>query len=168
MMMTITGTAALLIVAAALFTDVRAMIIPNRLTLTACLAGLLYQGVMGGWGGLAEALLGTAAGFGPLLILYLLKGVGAGDVKLFGALGAWLGPAAVLQVLCYSILFAGLIGVIILVIHRPFFYRCVDVLRSWFRLGGTSGTMDGSEAKQRLRFPFMLAVAPAALIYFLI
>ena len=163
-----TSVAALMIVGVALISDVRAMIIPNRLTLTACISGWLFHGIASGWSGLGGALLGTAAGFLPLLILYFLRGIGAGDVKLFGALGAWMGPAAVLELMCYSILLAGLIGLVILMVYRPFFYRCLNVLQGWMLMNSNGEAPDDDRGnRKRLRFPFMLAVAPAAVICFI-
>ncbi|GBF76443.1 prepilin peptidase [Paenibacillus sp. 598K] len=166
--MAMTSMAALLIVATALITDIRAMRIPNVLTLTACVVGWLYQGIAAGWAGLGLALLGTAAGFAPLLLMYLLRGVGAGDVKLFGALGAWLGTAAVFELMCVSIILAGIIGLAVLICYRPFLSRCLNVLQGWMWLRVDGAGPSDDESRKRLRFPFMLAVAPAALICFVI
>src|SRR5580704_14799486 len=66
--------------------------IPNWLTIPGVLAGValnsfLYQG----WPGLRLSLLGLAVGFGSYFILYLLRAMGAGDVKLMAAIGAMVG-----------------------------------------------------------------------------
>ena len=47
---------------------------------------------LGGVDGFLFSLAGFAVGFGLLLVLWLLKSCGGGDVKLFAALGAWVGP----------------------------------------------------------------------------
>ena len=54
------------------------MKIPNRLTATFIIAGIVYQSVMFGMSGGIQSVLGAAAGFMPLLVLYVLKGIGAG------------------------------------------------------------------------------------------
>lgn len=164
MIVTITGTGAAILLACAFATDVRAMRIPNVLTVTALAAGaccrLLLTGLQGG----QLALLGAIAGFLPFFVLYLFKGIGAGDVKLFAALGAWLGPAAVLNIAMYAILYAGAIGVLYMLVSRPFCRRMLSgavVLLSPALLG-KGALLRGAEAGTK-RFPFMIAVLPAAL-----
>lgn len=87
--------------------------IPNELTLSVVVLGLLLQAVLAGrQGGLSAAgsglgwgLLGLlACGIVPLLI-WLAKGGGGGDVKMMGALGALLGPMVGLEAETY--MFAG-------------------------------------------------------------
>src|SRR5690242_782668 len=100
----LSASAVLLVIA--FFTDVRAMRIPNLLTGLFFAAGCGYHLLVYGLAGGLSALAGALAGFVPLLALYLFNGIGAGDVKLFAALGAWLGVLPVLQVLVYSVFYA--------------------------------------------------------------
>jgi prepilin peptidase CpaA len=72
--------------------DVRTRRIPNWFTVPVLAAGLLFHSLTGGWGGLLMAIGGFVTGFGILLVLWLTGGGGGGDVKLMGAVGAWLGP----------------------------------------------------------------------------
>ena len=65
--------------------------IPNWLTYTGMVVGLAFGGLAGGWPGLGMAALGLVAGFLPMLVMYMGGGLGAGDVKLMGAVGALLG-----------------------------------------------------------------------------
>jgi prepilin peptidase CpaA len=88
------GVEALLltIVLGAAVYDVRYRRIPNWLSLSGVLLGLamnafLYQG----WPGLRISLVGLAAGFGVYFVLYALRAMGAGDVKLMAAVGAIVG-----------------------------------------------------------------------------
>lgn len=72
--------------------DVRYRRIPNWLTVGGVLIGLalnafLYQG----WPGQRHSLLGLAVGFGVYFLLYALRAMGAGDVKLMAAVGATVG-----------------------------------------------------------------------------
>lgn len=156
------GAAAL--IAAAFVTDIRTMRIPNLLTGAGFLLGLGYHGATAGWNGAGSALAGAAAGFVPLFLLHLMKGIGAGDVKLFGALGAWLGVYETAQLLMYSILYAGAIGCIVIAASRPFARRLWTGIALFIapgRLGMKKEVWNGWAA-QGLKFPFMLAVAPAA------
>ncbi len=95
------------VVAIVLFTltaavcDVRERRLPNWLTVPSFLAGVAFHVVLGvmGEGGhgigywvFQHSLLGALVGFGPLFLLYMIGGGGAGDTKLITAIGAWLGP----------------------------------------------------------------------------
>ena len=86
---------ALLLVAAVI--DWRTLRIPNCLTAGGMAYGLLYHATHAhqAGAGAATALLGLATGLALLLPLYLLRVLGAGDVKLMVAIGAFLGAPAV-------------------------------------------------------------------------
>ncbi len=114
------------VLAVASYTDQRWRLVPKWLTLPALGLGLLVnilrgcwlaaheipvwsfgrQGIaLGGLDGLLFAITGALVGFGLLLVLWLLGTCGGGDVKLFAALGAWIGPQLVFLVLVVSLVF---------------------------------------------------------------
>jgi prepilin peptidase CpaA len=93
-------------VTVAAVSDIRTHKLPNWLTVPALFAALVFHGITAGLSGLGLALGGFATGFGILFVLWLLKGMGGGDVKLMGALGAWLGPLPTLYVFVLSTFFA--------------------------------------------------------------
>jgi len=66
--------------------------VPNWLNAAIALAGLIMQYAFFGWTGVGIGLLGLLVGFGVLIIPWAMHGMGAGDVKLMAAIGAWLGP----------------------------------------------------------------------------
>lgn len=70
------------------YTDLRWNLIFDKVTLPMALLGLIYAAATGR---IALALLGAAIGFGLFLIGILRGQAGAGDAKMAGALGAWLG-----------------------------------------------------------------------------
>ncbi|SFS47473.1 prepilin peptidase CpaA [Paenibacillus sp. BC26] len=164
MMAPIEVVLAALLIGIAFVCDVRAMRIPNKLTLSFFSAGLIYHLSSDGLSGAAFSLLGVLAGVFPLLALYLLKGIGAGDVKLFGALGALVGAAFSLQVLMYSILYGGLFGIVVLVMNQTFAKRLMVFTVSLLALSRNLHA-DGFTPlkKDGLRFPFMIAVVPGAI-----
>jgi prepilin peptidase CpaA len=97
--------------------DLRWRRIPNVLTLPTALAGLLYHYSISGSDGLTSALLGALVGLAIFFPLFALGGLGAGDVKLLAAFGAWLGPQQiVIAALATTIL--GAIAALILVLAR--------------------------------------------------
>jgi len=94
-----------LFTAVAAISDLRTRRIPNKLTVPVFALGLIYQVSFSGWSGLGEGLLGFAVGFGTLFVLWMIGGGGGGDVKLMGALGAWMGFQNTLYVLVLSTVF---------------------------------------------------------------
>jgi prepilin peptidase CpaA len=94
--------------------DVRWRRIPNWLTLSALLGGVLLQTVRYGADGIPVALGGAALGLCVLLPFYLIHALGAGDVKLLAGLGALVGPQALVSLAIYAALIGGAISVVIL------------------------------------------------------
>ncbi len=93
-------------VAVAAVSDLRTRRLPNWLTVPAFAAAVLAHTAVNGLGGLGFALAGFATGFSILLALWLIGGGGGGDVKLMGALGAWLGTSLTLAVFFASTVLA--------------------------------------------------------------
>jgi prepilin peptidase CpaA len=136
--------------------------IPNRYTISGTVLGLAYHGWSGGWSGLAEALIGFAAGFGLLLALYAIRAVGAGDVKLFGAIGAIAGGSFVINGAINSILFAAVIGAAIVAFRRELGERLRmtgALLVNLLLLRDVKGVI--AYRPRAATFPFMYAVLPA-------
>ncbi len=149
--MAIAAVSLLLLIA--FIADIRTQRIPNGLNLSFFCGALLFYVSYEGVGGLKASLIGAAAGFIPLLLLYWTKGLGAGDVKLFGAAGAWLGMLSVLQLMLYSFLYAGALAALLLLARKMKLFRNISK-RSWME--------KAPWLKEGKSFPFMLAVAPAA------
>lgn len=76
--------------------------IPNWLTLSLIITALFFHTFSGGADGFFQSLLGFFAGIALLYIPFALGGMGGGDVKLMGAIGAWVGPVAALHVFLLS------------------------------------------------------------------
>ena len=99
-----------LVLGVAVRTDTLTQRIPNALTGTAACAGLLIETTQSGVPGLLASLAGIAVGAGFMLPFYALRGMGAGDVKLMGAIGAFLGPKAVLLAAAVTLVIGALFG----------------------------------------------------------
>lgn len=101
----------LLFVFAAVVFDVRSHRIPNWLVFPGLLIAIAFHGFIPyGWG-LGYALTGAAVGFGLFLPLYLLRGMGAGDVKLMAMTGAFLGPASALGAVLTTVIVGGVLAI---------------------------------------------------------
>ena len=87
-----------LVVLLAMYSDFRWRKIPNCLTLPAIALGFVLNFLGNSWNGLIFAFFGLLVGMGLLMLPYLLGGMGGGDVKFMGALGALLGSYSILNV----------------------------------------------------------------------
>jgi len=63
--------------------------VPNWITFPMIATGWIYSVATGGMEGLGWSLLGTFFGLGLLYGIYMVGGMGAGDVKLLAGIGAW-------------------------------------------------------------------------------
>jgi prepilin peptidase CpaA len=103
---------------AACWFDVRTRRIPNRLTVPAAALGLIAATAAHGGAGIVSSAAGLFVGLLLFFPLFALRGLGAGDVKLLGALGAWLGASVVLGVAFYTTLAGGVLALGLIVKHR--------------------------------------------------
>ena len=90
--------------------DYRERRVPNWLNGALAALGIVAQASYWGWAGVGTALMGLMVGFGLLIIPWTMHGMGAGDVKLMAAIGAWLGPWLTLLGCVVGMLLGGLIG----------------------------------------------------------
>ncbi|MGN8645407.1 A24 family peptidase [Gracilibacillus sp. HCP3S3_G5_1] len=152
----------------AFYTDVRYSKIPNWLTISGVLVGVLYHVATGLVGGLIFTLLGLVVSTFVLILLYLFKALSAGDVKLFAGIGAITGMEFSLYSILYSVIMAGLISLIILIIFKlpplkilvyHLYYRILTL----FKKEPKHDRESFMELKIK-QFPFMYAVIPGVLI----
>lgn len=105
--------AAVVLVAAV--TDVRSRRISNWLTLAGVVAGIVLNSFLNvdryNW---RTALMGLGLAFAVYFPLYLLRGMGAGDVKLMAAVGAVMGPANWFAIFLLSNILGGVAAVLLL------------------------------------------------------
>lgn len=108
----------------AVLTDFREHRIPNSLCLCLISFGFIFQVSLTGWSGIAMGLSGLIAGLLLFLPFYLLKGMGAGDVKMLAAIGVALGPLYILLAAGYTLIAGGIMGLIWWLANR--FFRLGD------------------------------------------
>jgi prepilin peptidase CpaA len=148
-------------------TDWRSRRIPNWLTMPGFLLGVLTNALAGGWAGTKDSLLGAGLGLGLLLPFVVIRALGAGDWKLVGALGAFLGPRPLLVVLIVTILVNGVMAVAMIVWKK----RVAETARNFMRMLAAFATMRLPERDLTLdnpdavKVPFGIAVAVAVVLY---
>src|SRR5581483_8422883 len=106
--------------------------IPNWLTYTLILSGLVHSQTAGATVGLAGAFLGMVVGFALTFVFFAVGAMGGGDVKLLTGVGAWLGPWGVLLVFVVE----ALVGMAQAVLQAASQRRLGSVLRNSVVLAG--------------------------------
>jgi len=97
--------------------DVRTRRVPNWLVGPALLAGLLVHGVYEGMPGVGRSLQGVGLAVAVTAILYWLRSLGMGDLKLCSAVGAWIGPAQMVFALWATAVAGGVLAVAYAIRH---------------------------------------------------
>jgi prepilin peptidase CpaA len=148
----------------AAFVDFRSRKIPNWLTVPAFVAGLTLRTALFGWPGAKSALEGTGLALVLLLPLVLMRALGAGDWKLMGAVGAFLGPILFLFVLLGSILASGIMAVVEMARTRKIretFHNLYVLVQGFFSFGLRAHPQISLDNPELLKLPFGVAVAIA-------
>ena len=152
---------AVLLALVAGWTDYKSRRIPNWLTVPGLAVGISLNIAASGWSGLKTSLLGAGLGLLLLLPFVLLRSLGAGDWKLAGALGAFVGWSVLLDLLLGSVFVAGLMAVALVIYKR----RVRQTLRNighlllallTFRSPGSEVSLDNP---QSLKVPYGVALA---------
>lgn len=105
--------ALVLTVMAAAWTDYREWRIPNALLAPSAAAALMLSTFAPGGQGLMQALMGAVAGLLIFMPLYLLKGMGAGDIKLMTVIGLYAGLDLALDIALLTALIDGLWAIVL-------------------------------------------------------
>jgi len=100
-------------------TDVRWRRIPNALVAVLALTGFAFSvGMEPLWPGLLRASSGLVLGFAIWIMFHIAGGMGAGDVKLFAAAAAWLGPSGAWRAALVAALAGGVLSLAALAWQR--------------------------------------------------
>jgi len=123
-----------------------------------------------GWVGLWWATIAVLVGFIPMWLIYLFKGIGAGDVKLFASLAALIGVKPIIELMILSFLFGGVISM--LFIGYRTLLRIQHRFRNYYSHyiveANSTPTLIALGIKKVHHFPFMLAVTPAMIVVYLL
>ena len=148
---------------AAVFADVTRRRIPNLLVLAGLLAGMLSHVLMPAGTGIGSSLLGAALGFGLFLPLYLLRAMGAGDVKLMAMVGAFVGFPNVLGATLGTLIVGGIMALAVSVATGAFGqlmtnlrFMAVDAAT---RVATRQAPVPGAPARSVGKLPYAIAIA---------
>jgi prepilin peptidase CpaA len=149
--------------------DWRTRRIPNWLTVPALILGIAVRYFIGGWSGVEMGLEGAGLALIVLLPLVLIRALGAGDWKLMGSVGAFLGPRMLLFVLLASILVSGLMAVVLMIQSKRVketLRNLVVLVHGFFSFGFRTHPEISLENPGLLKLPFGAAVALGTVICF--
>lgn len=148
-------------------TDLRSRRIPNVLTFGAAAGALGFHLADAGLSGLGWSALGWVTGLALFLPLFLLRGLGGGDVKLLAAIGAWLGPGPTVWLAIYTALAGGVMALVVAVsagYFRQAFRNIWSLLMFW-RVAGVQPhpglTLDSPGAP---RLPYAVPIAAGLVV----
>ncbi|HWS54820.1 MAG TPA: A24 family peptidase [Pyrinomonadaceae bacterium] len=161
------AVAALLVPLAGVITyyDVRYRRIPNLFVLATLVSGLVLNTIFGGWGGALTSLTGCGLGLGLMLLLHVLGAMGAGDVKLFAAIGAVVGAKLVVPTFLVVALTGGVLAVYSMLRAGAVRSTMINVLRIFVGLlPGWQMPRFAVPADRRHTIPYGVAITFGALI----
>ena len=148
---------AIVLVTLAAQADVRTRKIPNRLTFPAMLLALAVHTAIGGVQGLIASLLGIAVAL-ALIPGWLMRWMGAGDVKLMAVVGAWLAwPQAGIALLA-SLVAGGVIAVVVAARHRVLWTAIQGAVMTGVLSLARFVAVSPALVTTGIRFPFAVAV----------
>jgi len=147
--------------------DWRSRRLPNWLTVSGFFIGVIANTTFFGWTGAKAALIGAGIPLGILLPVVLLHGLGAGDWKLMGALGAIIGRDEIVHVLLATLVFAGLIAIGQMIWQKRVLVtlrNLWELVRGFFVFGLKPNPEFSLENAGASTLPFGVAAAAATLL----
>ncbi len=155
----------LVFIGTALFFDLKQHRIPNHLNMACIFVGVSYNSLQYGLAGFLFSIKGFLLGLLLMFLLYRINAVGAGDVKLFAALGSLMGGKFVLFLAVISLLLIGTIAIVYFLIRNrkrlwriDYMQLCVILFSGKLIINLIKGETN------RTYFPLMAFIAPAVLI----
>ena len=145
--------------------DVRYRRIPNVFVLATLISGLIINFVAAGTGGLAASAGGCLLGFGLMFVLHVFGAMGAGDVKLFAAVGSVLGAQLVTPAFVVVLMTGGVLAVYTILRNGTLVTTLVRVLQIFVGLlPGWQMPRFEVPADRRHTLPYGVAITLGSLI----
>lgn len=146
----------------ALVSDLRTYRIKNTITYSFMLVGITANIVMEGFNGIAFSLQGIMLPAASLFILYMMRIIGAGDIKLLSAVGAVMGAGFALHATVYAFICGGFIAAVLILTRRNGVERLMYLhtyIKSCLLFGSLLQYTDFRDKQESGRFHFSIAVA---------
>jgi len=148
--------------------DMRKHRIRNAYTFPMVAVGLSFHALSGGLEGLAFSLKGLGLGIVFLIFPYLLGIMGAGDVKLMGAVGSILGARGVFAAFLLTCVAGGVLAVIVMVLNWKFTMERLRAAWAAVRMLPSGGRAGGEASGRDLKkpgLPYGVAIAAGTIAF---
>lgn len=161
------------IVLVAAIYDLRFRRIPNWLNLSGVILGLAVNTFLFGRHGFILAVLGIASSLVIYVPLYLIRGMGAGDVKLMAAVGAIAGPWNWFGIFLATALLGGVVSLLFVAFKKRFHQTCFNVALvatelCHFRLPSKSNSQLDVRHPRALGMPHGVLIAIGAVAFLIV
>ncbi|MGH9359896.1 MAG: A24 family peptidase [Terriglobia bacterium] len=146
--------------------DVRCGRIPNWLTRGALLGALALQAIFSGWRGLELGFAGALVAGSVFFLVYLVRGMGAGDVKLMAAVGAWVGLGNAAVAIMATAIAGGVLALVYIALcgqAARVFRNVAELIRFHAIFGITRHPEISLHDPKSIRLPYGLAIAAGTL-----
>lgn len=143
--------------------------IPNRITYTAMIAALGLRALMGGWRDSLDGLGGGLLGGGIFLLFFLVRGMGAGDVKLMAAVGLFAGLRQTLVIMLVTTLVGGVLAVVYMIFRKrgiQTLHNLGSLARYHLIFGVRPHPEINLQNPKSIRIPYAVAIATGTLYAF--
>ena len=159
----------------AAYRDISEYRISNKLILSGLIAGISLNALLpqeiGGLGFL-PALTGVGVGLIIFLPLYLIRAMGAGDIKLMAMVGAFVGPTPMLQIMLYVAIAGGILALVFLLSKSKLIKLAYCYRHMLFhnQLNTNVGNLDSIStskviSKTNAKLPYGVAIAAGTFFY---
>jgi len=149
--------------------DIKYHRIPNFITFPAILIAILYHIYNSGYDGFRFSLLGAFTGIGLLIAPYFLGKMGAGDAKLLGAVGAFIGAKGIIISFLFTAVAGGIYALFVMILYKNentkyltnYYYRIINFTTSKKFVS----IKNQEDARQRTKLSYGLAIAAGTGIF---
>ncbi|MGB9840719.1 A24 family peptidase [Thermovenabulum sp.] len=153
-------------------TDITKNKIYNFVVFPAMVLGISINGFFDGFSGIIQSVEGMLLGMAFLIIPYVLRGIGAGDVKFLGAIGAIMGPGFTLNAFLFSAIAGGIISLAIMLSDKNLRYKLKAVFLTFLSMLGLIpkglNLLENLDSPvKKGRFPYGVAITFGTLLAFL-
>lgn len=151
----------MVLMVAAVFTDLKSRHIPNILIGAGLVFAFSYHFYTRGVPGLIFGFKGLAVGLAILLVPFIFGGIGAGDVKLLGVVGAFKGIAFAIDTFLWMALWGGALALVLLLVKGQLLATLNRLGRGLFAAGMGFRSLGAFASKEEMSiyYPYALAIA---------
>ena len=153
------------LVMTAIYTDLRWSRIPNWLTFPAMGFGVVVHAWLGGVDEALFSVAGLGTGLGLFFLIYLVGGIGAGDVKLMAAVGSFVGAYGALSCACLAFIAGGVYAISAMSYQWGLAATSKKLVFATYGAFMTGGATGAGDLQLPFKLRYGLAIAAGTLLF---